>query len=219
MYKYDLTNNHYLVLIDGRRYLIDTGSESSFSLEDGLTSVTINGVTYHLGPNKLSTQQKRETFEMVGTTFDGFIGMDIIRATSLTIYKNGDIDFKANDVKEGIRVPMYDVFSYIYIMTDDGKYLIDTGAKYAYGANHKLSYLAPSCWVDDYNPGLGHLHSQAYQKNFKVGNKLAVVWTCQNEMVENTYLRMTGVSFVGNITNFFDEMCVLDMQNRLLIIK
>ena len=219
MYKYDLINNHYLVLIDGRRYLVDTGSESSFSLDDSLKSVTIDGVSYHLQPNRLSVQQKRETFEMVGTTFDGFVGMDIIRATSLTIYKNGDIDFKANDAKEGTRIPMHDVFSYIYIMSDDGKYLIDTGAKYAYGTKEKLSYLTPSCWVDDYNPGLGHLHSQAYQKSFKVGNKLAFIWTCKNEMVENTYLMMTGVSFVGNITKFFDEVCVLDIQNRLLIVK
>ena len=73
MYKYDLINSHYLVLIDGRRYLVDTGSESSFSLDDSLKSVTIDGVSYHLQPNRLSVQQKRETFEMVGTTFDGFI--------------------------------------------------------------------------------------------------------------------------------------------------
>ena len=92
MYNYTLSNNHYIINIEGNNYLLDTGSPVSFSLKQGLNSVVINQRRCSL-PYNVMNLDIEATRELVGMDIDGFIGMDIIRQTSLTIYKDGRIEF------------------------------------------------------------------------------------------------------------------------------
>ena len=91
MYYYKLINNHYIVDIDGQHFLIDTGCQFSFWVSTPMNEITINGDKYPL-QNKPTNFDVNESNNLVGVQADGFIGMDIISKTSLTIF-GGCIDF------------------------------------------------------------------------------------------------------------------------------
>lgn len=88
MYSYELINNHYVVEIDDQKFLIDTGSPFSFWVSRPIKEITIDGNKYPLQNRPLNFNID-ETNNLVGVIVDGFIGMDIISKTSLTIYFGG----------------------------------------------------------------------------------------------------------------------------------
>ena len=153
---------------------------------------------------------------------DGFIGMDIIRQTSLTIYKDGRIEFRALP-EQGHRLEMLaDPCGLIKlkISCNDyvSAYLVDTGAKYAYGREYLFSGGKPFGHIKDYNPRLGHFESDIYhiyvdfgpiQKTLDIGDSVEV----------RDDLKATMSLIVGNITDLFNEICVIDMQNRVVTLK
>ena len=130
MYKYKLMNNHYVVNIDNRNYLIDTGSPFSFYIHTP-HNVVIDGRVFPF-TRSFPNQSIEPTIELVGLDIDGFIGMDIISKTSLTIYKNGNILFGVDNIN-GTEVPIYmsllPVIEYSDFNNQKGLVIIDTGAK------------------------------------------------------------------------------------------
>ena len=53
MYKYKLLNNHYVVEIDNRHYIIDTGYPYSVTFRNDLNVVKVNNHFYSLMPSFL----------------------------------------------------------------------------------------------------------------------------------------------------------------------
>ena len=220
-YKHKLINNHYIVTIGDKNYLIDTGCPKSFSLTNQKDIVTIDGKEYELAPNKLTPYQTTQTLELIGagvSGIDGFIGMDIINQTSLTIYKDGRIVFGVVDLNEE-GMPLHTSQGYIYIDTSIGKYAIDTGAMYGYGAKWLFRDIKPYTRCRDYNPGLGVLVSDLYRLLIGVNNQIKKVDMCDNFTVQQTYLPMINCDVIGSITTLFDEVCVIDMKNKVLKLK
>lgn len=221
MYNYTLSNNHYIINIEGNNYLLDTGSPVSFSLKPGLNSVIINQRRYSL-PYNVMNLDIEATRELVGMDVDGFIGMDIICQTSLTIYKDGRIEFRALP-EQGNRLEMLaDSYGLIKLKVSSNDYvsayLVDTGAKYAYGREYLFSGSQPFGHIKDYNSRLGHFESDIYhiyvdfgpiQKTLDIADSVEV--RCD--------LRSTGSLIVGNITDLFNEVCVIDMQNRRVTLR
>ena len=218
MYKYELLNGHYIIDIENKKYLLDTGCQESFCFKNNPSEVVIDNVKYTLSPNKLNPTQMKYTHMLVDTKFDGFIGMDIIKQTSLTIYKNGFIDFKAVD-SEGMRLPLHTSLGYLFIDTSLGKYAIDTGAMFAYGTKELFSCVKPYTKCRDYNPSLGVLESDLYRLIIGVNNSATFINICNNAKVQNTYLAMIQCDAIGNLTTFFDDICVLDVNKMELILK
>ena len=217
MYTYELSNNHYIVNIEGYKFLLDTGSPVSFSLRPGLNSVVINGKTYPLRKDPFHMDMK-STLKLVGTRMDGFIGMDIICQTSLTIYKDGRIDFKANNEK-GIELELASANRVKCFCNDVvGAYLIDTGARYGYGIERLFQHQKPFGNVSDYNPFLGHFRSDMYHVTVDFGKVKKEVDVCNSPAVRND-LVMTNSIIVANLTTLFDEVCVIDEQEQKLILR
>ena len=134
MYSYKLINNHYIVNIDGYNFLIDTGSPFSFWISSLNKELTINEKKYYLH-NRPSNFDVQSTFNLVGVQLDGFIGMDIISNTGLTIHKDEMMEFKIQEI-EGKPIQMSTSWPlYVQIGSNlmSGKFIIDTGAKYGYG--------------------------------------------------------------------------------------
>ena len=220
MYNYKLSNNHYIINIEGNNYLLDTGSPVSFSLKPGLNSVTINERRYPLGYNVMGLDIAA-TREFVGIDIDGFIGMDIVRQTSLTIYKDGRIEFRVLP-EEGYRLNMLMSFGLIKIQATCNNlvapYLVDTGARYAYGIEGLFRGNQPFGHIKDYNPRLGHFDSDIYHLSVDFGPIQKIVDIANSSLVRND-LAMTASLIVGNITDLFDEVCVIDMSHRVVTLR
>ena len=217
MYKFELINNHYIINIEGYRYLLDTGSPDSFRINPDCDEVIIDGVAWSLNrlPHNLDVDKVKK---LVGTDVDGFIGLDIVKRTSLTIYKNGLIDFNVNDV-DGMVVRLNTHF-FLTLWASNGpitgEYIIDTGAKYGYGDRDIFNGLFPFNHVKDYNPILGNLESDIYHVTIDIDGLEREVDVCDNDKVMST-LPITFM--IGNITTLFDEACVFDIKNNRLILK
>ncbi len=220
MYNYQLSNNHYIINIEGKNYLLDTGSPVSFSLKPGLNSVVINQRRYPLGYNVMGLDIDA-TRELVGMDVDGFIGMDIVRQTSLTIYKDGRIEFSAIP-EQGHRLNMLMSFGLIKIQATCNNliasYLVDTGARYAYGIQGLFLNKEPFDHIKDYNPRLGHFESDIYHLSVDFGPIQKTIDIADSSLVRND-LAMTASLIVGNITDLFDEVCVIDMSHRVVTLR
>ena len=219
MYKYELINNHYIVEIEGKKYLIDTGSPISFWVSNPVMQITIDGNAYCLH-NRPANLNVGETRALVGIEVDGFIGMDIISKTGLTIYKEGCIKFGADEVN-GVEIAMttsWPLMVSIGCNMMNGKFVIDTGARYGYGVEGLFYGLNPYDYVKDYNPGLGHLNSDIYHLDIVIGGQSRTIDVCNNKIVGST-LKHMGAIMIGSVSSLYQEVCVLDTKIGKLILK
>lgn len=219
MYRYELSNNHYIIDINNKKYLLDTGSPFSFYINDECKSLEIDGVKYHLH-NTPSNLDINETTKLVGVSVDGFIGLDIVYQTSLTIYKNGLVDFCSHDVDGNtVTLKTFPLLSFqVGFNLMSGNCIIDTGAKYGYGIKGLFYNKIPYNRVNDYNPILKHLSSDVYHLDVVVGGTQKQVDICDNYLVAPT-LKSVGAIMICNITSLFDEVCVIDIDKGLLTLK
>ena len=232
MYSYELVNNHYIVNIDGKKFLIDTGSPFSFWVSSPIKEITIYGNKYPFQNRPLNFDVD-ETNNLVGVIVDGFIGMDIISKTSLTIYSggpSGSLEFGAlpdwilNGMKEkSIRfaeVPMTTRWPLMVqvgsnLMT--GKFVIDTGAKYGYGVCGLFYKQTAFDYVSDYNPSLGHLDSDIFHLEIVIGGQKKIIDVCSNSTVASTLIHM-GALMIGSVSSLYNEVCSLDTKKGKLIL-
>ena len=135
------SNGYVITEIEGNLYVVDTGSPLSFNY-NGLDRITINGDNYALGNSIIC--QKEQGDSITGVDLSGFIGLDILQRTDLTIdYENRELFF---GIKENVKpspdfyyMP-FKLFFGSYILTDNiilnGRHLenvlIDTGAPISY---------------------------------------------------------------------------------------
>lgn len=219
MYNYEISNNHIIVNIQNQKFLLDTGSPVSFSFKPPISLLNIDGTHHSLIPYGIPNAHK--VFALIGKEVDGFIGLDIISKTSLTIYKDGRIDFKATsitghscalDTNFPLRIPTK-------CGNYEGYYVIDTGAMVGYGLPHLFNGLTPYVQnVYDYNPGLGDLYNDLYHLDVEINGNKKTIDAFHNKQVER-HLYGTNSLMIGPIHPFFDEVCVIDMDNRVLITK
>ena len=219
MYSYQLINGHYIVDVDGTKLLVDTGSLFSFSMISHFQEIAIDGVNYRL-QGKPAIVDVEKIVEFVGTKIDGFIGLDIIRQTSLTIYKNGKIDFKAHDVDGKIMNLNTNRFlSFkVSINARSGQFIIDTGAKYGYGMRELFDGLTAYDHVKDYNPVLKALDSDIYHLDVVFDGIKKGVDICDNTRV---YSMIEGCRalLIANVTTLFDDVCVINVKKGTLTLK
>ena len=221
-YNYELKNNHYVVSIDGHKYLIDTGMPYSFWINPPM-SVEIDETDYQLAPNQFDRTVIEETNKLVGETLDGFIGYDIIRRNGLTIYKDGTLEFKAINVEGGIRLALQTapcLLIDVHCGGISGKAFIDTGAMLGYGAQNLFQGLTPYANnVHDYNFVLKHMYSDMYHLPVELNGHAKIVNAGYNQNTVGYPLGHSNIILICNVSTFFDEVCVFDIAHRELILK
>lgn len=229
MYSYELVNNHYVVEIDGQKFLIDTGSPFSFWISHPIKEITIDGNKYPLQNRPLNFEVD-ETNNLVGVMVDGFIGMDIISKTSLTIFPGG-IDFseipefllermRSNETCHLIEVPMttrWPLMAQVGSNLMIGKFVIDTGAKYGYGVSGLFYKQTAFDHVSDYNPSLGHLDSDIFHLEIVIGGQKKTIDVCCNSTVASTLIHM-GALMIGSVSSLYNQVCSLDTKKGKLIL-
>ena len=220
-YNYELKNNHYVVNINGHKYLIDTGMPYSFWINQPM-SVEIDETDYQLAPNQFDRTVIEETNKLVGETLDGFIGYDIIRRNGLTIYKDGTLEFKAVNVEGGVRLALQTApCLLIDVRCSDisGKAFIDTGAMLGYGEQNLFKGLNPyENNVHDYNFVLKHMHSDMYNLPVELNGHTKIVKAGYNPRTEG-YPLGGNIILICSVSTFFDEVCVFDIAHRELVLK
>lgn len=170
--KFELLDNLITVEIEARNYLVDTGSNMSFSLNDNNLDLVINDKNYLLKPNLASAIVKDTLNHLIpGKVVDGVIGTDIIIGNNLSIdYLNKEIYFD-------IVKPPYDfieqyfilfevklgyLFTNMYLYSDKLTMLIDSGAKIGYVKSEYLDLSKPLGEYEDWSPELGKMEGKLY---------------------------------------------------------
>lgn len=222
MYPYDLVNNHYIILVDGLRCLIDTGSEVSYWVTHPIETLTIDGKEYPLKEVPITYSIPKAT-SSIGVRVDVLIGCDVILDRGLTIDKaNRTIEFATRE-EEGTTVGYKQRLGAILIkVQQNGKsrsMIVDTAAKYGYGVRPVFPMRKPETTVIDYNPDMGMLMSGIYTLTLNVGDKEAQVPTCKNDAVGEEISYRYGAELIANVTDFFDEVFVLDPENQTITIR
>ena len=227
VYNYNLYNNHIVTTIDNKNYLIDSGSFNSFWTYSPIKEVIINDKPYQLS-NKPKLLDLEEMERLVGAKIDGFIGMDILSKTSLTIRKHtqtsGELFFSAEEGRgDGVPIVKHCVpLIEVQCNNFNGRIAIDTGARYAYILNKELvGGWKPSSGIEDYNPLLGRLSSGMYRLNVGIGNKSRELDVCFNRKVYRAFGSGKGENepiLITGIMSLFDNVCVIDLQKRTLIL-
>ncbi len=234
MYSYELVNNHYIVEIDGQKFLIDTGTPSSFWVSHPIKEITIDGNKYPL-KNRPLNFGVNQTNNLVGIIVDGFIGMDILSQTSLTIYSGREeknIDFgeipeslienmRNDKTRHLIEAPMTTGWP-LTVQIDSnlmtGKFVIDTGAKYGYGVSGLFHGQTSFDHVNDYNPSLRHLDSDIYHLEIAIGGEKKIIDVCNNSIVASTLLIHMGALMIGSVSSLYNDVCSLDTKKGKLIL-
>lgn len=178
--KFELVDSLIIVNIQHKNYLVDTGSNLSFSLNADLDLV-INDTHYQLKSNLASNIVKDALNHLIpGKVVDGVIGTDIICKTNLSIdYLNERIYFnivKPNYDIEQYQIPFQMKLGYIFIHMNKLSMLIDSGAKIGYVKSKYLDLSNPVSKYEDYSPELGFMRGSLYdffesihQENILVG--------------------------------------------------
>ena len=222
MYNYKLLNNHYVVEIDNKHYIIDTGYPVSITFRSDLRMVKVNNRFYPLNPANWAFNIKK-THELVGYPVDGLLGLDVFGETGLTFYKDnenrGRVDFASHDIK-GTTCPivkLHQGFAPMINVNGNKLYLVDTGARYGYGVKGMFNGLISFKEVEDYNPTLQDMVSPIYHTSIKLNEKECPIDVCYNAQATSFFYNEPNFLMVGNITTLFDRECCINYREMKII--
>ncbi len=186
-----ISNNHFILHLDGRNYVLDTGSPVSFNYYNG-NALEINGKRFAFSSPVICPQ--KAVNDLTGMTIDGLIGTDIMKQTGLLIdIENMTVVFSSHapaDPEGRYASISFQYFMGMYLITNDvilGRRLqnaiIDTGAPVPYVSSALLSCFEPTGEkYEDFSPTFGVLkgeyrrgelilpcEDQEYKRSIKIG--------------------------------------------------
>ncbi len=185
--KFELVNNLIVVTIESRNFIVDSGSNLSFSLGNNDIDLVINDSVYHLKPHLASIIVKDALNHLIpGKYIDGIIGVDIIsdKDKGLSIdYLNQQIYFEVVECSYDIEkfyipfeIKMGYIFIDMYLYSNKLSMLVDSGAKIGYVKSKYLDLSKPVEELDDFSPEIGEIKGYTYgfydslhQENVLVG--------------------------------------------------
>lgn len=164
-----ISNGHIIADVANKKYIVDTGSPISFSY-DGISSLETDNDAFSFSSSDLCPKETAD--QLTGIGISGFIGMDNIRRTGLSIdIENMELEFSNSlgNVDQGDYLPLsFDLFMGQYIVTNDihlGRKLqnviIDTGAPISYVSSKLASLFEKSGEMyEDISPNFGVLRGE-----------------------------------------------------------
>lgn len=166
-YQLKLEKNHLICVLNGLRFLIDTGSPFSVGKSGG---VDISGKHYSLSEEFMGVKAG-VLGDLAGIHLDGLIGVDILNEWSIEIdCQNGSITFgqdKCPNTNDAI--PLSFCMGVPSVLVDfpnglSSRMFFDTGAQYAYVAEDcGILHGAPELsQEEDFYPGIGKFDVQLY---------------------------------------------------------
>ena len=168
-------NGYLAVIIDERKYLVDTGMEYSFCYSYTNT-LKLNNLYFKI--RNFGNVKKCVFDELTGASIDGLIGMDIISKTGLVIdFKNKLIEF-GDDCSKSDFIINFDYFNEQKLINVDGfvinenevkNVLFDTCAPNPYVMNKYLSVKTNELYYE-YSPYYGEATGYLFEAYYDVCN-------------------------------------------------
>ena len=151
------TAGHVLANLDEGRFVVDTGSPTSFARGG---KISFAGKTADVSTSAMGMLDADELSGYVGVKLDGMIGMDILGDYRLSFVGNRLLVDDVNAPEDGFVALPTDSFLGIPVVTigvngRDVKAFVDTGAKTSYLNPDLLAGLPVEETVHDFYPGVG----------------------------------------------------------------
>lgn len=224
-----MCNNHPIVCLDGERYIVDTGSPCSFHY-GGLRALEIGGQGFLLSAGSFCDKETADA--LTGTDVAGFIGMEILQKTGLTIdLEHGTLDFACVQDPDGSTAYAelsFNLYEGAFIVTDDlylrrrlRNVIVDTGARIPYITSRLAGQLEQTgkAYEDD-SPLYGSLCGELLRGDLMFGAAdRDVVRSVQFGLMPEL-LDLSGMfdGIVG-ISALTDKRLVFDFERKVLRVK
>lgn len=165
------TAGHLFLEIDGRLWLLDTGSPASFGSEP---SLALDGESFRLDPSALGLDAASlSTFVSVDCA--GLLGGDVLSRFDLVLDVPGGTARVSRDELDhaGAEVPL-DFLIDIPIVEASvrgarRRFFFDTGAQVSYLEGPALATFPPAGPFADFYPGVGAFATETFTVDFEVG--------------------------------------------------
>lgn len=224
-----ISNNHIVFNQNGKNYLIDTGSPTSFSF-DNESSIILGGRVFAFSPVRLC--QKQDVDVLSQMDISALIGLDIIQKTNLTIdYKNKKISFECNIDFHNKEYKSFSISLFMgnqAIVTSSiscnnsrlSRCVIDSGAIISYineEATKKGTMLSET--YSDFSPIVGSIGGNLYQTIIEIQDVNGGVHTMPYKVgVLHPLIRQIFDGCIG-FNAISQSFIALDFKNNVLIFK
>ena len=220
------SNGHYIVTIDDKNYILDTGSPVSYSFSDKTSFVLFGDKHLTFLPFPLKGV-KEEIEELVNMPVSGIIGLDTMKELKrMEISKEkGYVKFGGDSISDntGYSIPFEEnngvLTIGIKVNGKDTRVILDTGARIDYMDPSLLDTSNTISHERDYNPILGHFEVDGYKTTYGIGDQeVEAITYGATDMFKNYVLSMgiRGVSGVVGLNALFEKMkaCSVYFENN-----
>ena len=192
------SNGHFIVTIDDKNYILDTGSPVSYSFADKTSFVLFGDKHLTFLPFPLKGVQK-EIEELVSMPVHGIIGLNTMKELKrMEISKDkGYVKFGGDSVSDitGYSIPFEETNGVltigIKVNSKDTRVILDTGARIDYMDPSLLDTSNIISHESDYNPILGHFEVEGYKTTYGIGDmKIETITYGATDILKNYVLRM-----------------------------
>lgn len=169
-YRLEIHDDHPIATIDGQRCLIDTGSPVSI----GHRAVRLLG-SFRPVQQEILGLTPESLSEMVGTTLDVLLGVDVLHAGPFLFdWNHGVIDFDlVAPPFEGQPVPMRRVLGIpVVTFRESGEAragFLDSGAKLSYMPEERVAGFPSDGEAEDFYPGFGRFTTNTVRTSIDLG--------------------------------------------------
>ena len=220
-FKMEIDNGH-IVLIpkgNGKRYIVDTGSQRSFSRI--AATLTLGNEEKQLFSNPKMIHKINDS-HLLSQEVDGLLGLDILMGNVWEF----DFDSQSILVNEAAQqeyeesIPLYISPNAVLINFDlsvgdrSCKGILDSGAFVSYASSSLVADVAPCGEVDDHNPILGAIHTTLHLLAIRLGNRVFTIKAGKMPQLLKMMIPSPGIDCVLGITMLGLKRCQLDLVHQ-----
>ena len=221
------SNGHFIVTVDNKNFILDTGSPVSYSFTDKPTFVLFGDKHLTFLPFPIKGAAK-EIEELVNMPISGIIGLSTMKELKrMEISKEeGYVMFGGEDIskEEGYSIPFEEnngvLTIGIKVNGKDTRVILDSGARIDYMDPSLLDTSNAINHERDYNPILGHFEVDGYKTTYGIGDQeIETITYGATDMLKNYVLSMgiRGVNGVVGMNALLETLkaCEFDFEKRL----
>lgn len=219
------SNGHFIVTVDNKNFILDTGSPVSYSFTEKPTFVLFGDKHLTFLPFPIKGAAK-EIEDLVHMPIGGIIGLSTMKELKrMEISKEeGYVKFGGDSsADDSSSIPIKEYMGVLTIGLKvngkDTRVILDTGARIDYMDPSLLDTSNAISHERDYNPILGHFEVDGYKTTYGIGDQeVEAITYGATDMLKNYVLSMgiRGVSGVVGLNAIFEKMkaCSVDFENN-----
>lgn len=221
-YSLELVNSHPIATINGNKYLIDTGSPSSF-VRDGI--VTLGACEFKVGES-LVTLDAETLSKSVKSPVEGLLGTDILNAFYMVfdlsegsmLVSDEELSFAGSVLK--IRLFMGIPIISVNVCEQMIDCFFDTGAPVSYCQLEAVAKHESIGVYEDFYPMFGTFQTELYQVEFSIGNEAFALKTGKlPELLAMALMLGSADGIVGNELLLNRKVGYFPVSKQMVIAK